>query len=389
MPVFSKTLGNINYNDPESLKTLANHIRVMQEELEYRLANLDSSNVSEINMDDTNVFSSKGGLVQLLNETEESVAQLTLKNDEIASKVTEELDGVEERISTVEQTSESITATVEDLAKGAEHALKLDANGVYIVDGAGNVVTISGGQIEADSIYTNALHLGGDMVIHSTANGNVIGGYVGYSASLNDGTTSGMHIASADRQSDIAVTGNGARILYHGNYCAVTIGGVAFHVNDGTTGRTFACSSDAFFPDRGVSGDVTCGNALNKWTDIYGNNIMINTSDRNQKKDINYDVDSRYDELWKRLKPCTGKFIDNNSGRTHMFLISQDVEEALEEVGLSSTEFAGFIKSPDTKNGGYIYGLRYGEFIPLCIRHIQKLEDKVAELEARIVALES
>ena len=44
------------------------------------------------------------------------------------------------------------------------------------------------------------------------------------------------------------------------------------------------------------------------------------------------------------LKPCLYKLIDGTSGRTHD-LIAQEVEEAMQECGISDMEFAGFIKS--------------------------------------------
>ena len=119
-------------------------------------------------------------------------------------------------------------------------------------------------------------------------------------------------------------------------------------------------------------------------------NSLVTTSDREKKNTIVYDMDERYDTLWSLLKPCTGKFNNGTSDRTHMFLISQDVEAAIEEAGLTSQDFAAFIKSPkEDEDGniieGYDYALRYEEFIPLCIRQIHKLQNRVAELELKTV----
>lgn len=62
MPIFTSQLGRLNYaNAPEALKSMANHIRYIQEQLEYTLMNLDSSNVTEINTDETNITSGTGG----------------------------------------------------------------------------------------------------------------------------------------------------------------------------------------------------------------------------------------------------------------------------------------------------------------------------------------
>ena len=57
MPIFSSQLGKVESQTPEQgIKTLANHLRKLQEELEYRLMNLDSSNINEIDADNTSVL---------------------------------------------------------------------------------------------------------------------------------------------------------------------------------------------------------------------------------------------------------------------------------------------------------------------------------------------
>lgn len=62
MPVFTKQLGNINPgNQQEALLAMANHIRYLQEQLEWQLSNLDSSNINEIDTSQTSISSSSGG----------------------------------------------------------------------------------------------------------------------------------------------------------------------------------------------------------------------------------------------------------------------------------------------------------------------------------------
>lgn len=63
MPIFNTQLGRINTDRPqEALKSMANHIRYIQEQLEYTLMNLDSSNVTEIEADKTNITTSTGSV---------------------------------------------------------------------------------------------------------------------------------------------------------------------------------------------------------------------------------------------------------------------------------------------------------------------------------------
>lgn len=63
---------------------------------------------------------------------------------------------------------------------------------------------------------------------------------------------------------------------------------------------------------------------------------------------------------------------------------AQDVETAMEQAGISSMDFAGFIRSERPEGGGYNYALRYGEFIPLCIDQIQRLKARMDKLEGGI-----
>lgn len=56
MPIFTTQLRAMDYSKPEeALKHMANHIKYIQEQLEYTLANLDSSNINEINTNETNI----------------------------------------------------------------------------------------------------------------------------------------------------------------------------------------------------------------------------------------------------------------------------------------------------------------------------------------------
>lgn len=137
------------------------------------------------------------------------------------------------------------------------------------------------------------------------------------------------------------------------------------------------------------------GDSEHRWHAVYAVTDKIITSDRDEKQDIEYDVD-KYESFFMSLKPTQYKFIDNHSNRYHIGFISQDVEESLVNNKLSSLDFAGFVKSPIYKNKndksseivGYRYGLRYDEFIALNVHMIQKLYTKIDKLENKIRQLE-
>ena len=129
------------------------------------------------------------------------------------------------------------------------------------------------------------------------------------------------------------------------------------------------------------------GTAALRWREVYAATGTIQTSDRNFKTDIDYDM-SRYEAFFDALRPASCKYIDGTSGRRHIVMVSQDVEQELIDSGLTSMDFAGFVKSPMTDEDGneidgqYRYFLRYDEFIGLLIWQVQELKKRVAQLEA-------
>ena len=127
---------------------------------------------------------------------------------------------------------------------------------------------------------------------------------------------------------------------------------------------------------------VSLGNDSFRWKDIYASTSVISTSDKNKKQNISYGLDE-YIALFDKLKPCSFEFIDGTSGRTHIGYIAQDVEDALNELGISSTKFGGFCKS--SINGVEIYSLRYDEFQGIYDAKIKQLEKRLEKLENYIL----
>lgn len=61
MPIFTQSLQRIEADKPqEAIKKMVNHLKYMQEVLEYKLLNLDSSNIAEIDTDKTTITDSTG-----------------------------------------------------------------------------------------------------------------------------------------------------------------------------------------------------------------------------------------------------------------------------------------------------------------------------------------
>ncbi len=151
------------------------------------------------------------------------------------------------------------------------------------------------------------------------------------------------------------------------------------------------------------TGRYDLGDGTRKWRDIYAANGTIQTSDRNEKNTIEELASEKAQQLIYGLKPSTYQMNAGTSGRTHWGIISQDIEDLLEEIGMTSIDFAGFIKSPKTRRitedengerlvepveeiieGEYDYSLRYDEFVAPIIKVIQSQHEEIEALRQQV-----
>lgn len=117
-----------------------------------------------------------------------------------------------------------------------------------------------------------------------------------------------------------------------------------------------------------------------RFKDIYASNGVVNTSDRNYKKDI---VDNVLGlDFINKLKTVEYKFIEGDSNRVHNGLIAQDVELVLGEMDRAMLVKSKFIDE-ETGIEKEIYALRYNELVAPLIKAVQELSTKVKELEQR------
>lgn len=142
------------------------------------------------------------------------------------------------------------------------------------------------------------------------------------------------------------------------------------------------------------------------WCKLGSSSGATITSDKNLKRDI-FDISKKYENFFMGLKPVSYKYCTNNHKRDHIGFIAQKVEEAMNDVGLTSEQFAGLcvdevkdyevltedddMKYLANKGISKIYSLRYEEFIALNthmiqnnILNIKNLEQRISELEKRI-----
>lgn len=158
---------------------------------------------------------------------------------------------------------------------------------------------------------------------------------------------------------------------YHLNYDKI-------YVSGGENSYFVKMYGNNIFAPSGT-GSMNLGSTNNKWNTVWALNSTISTSDKKEKYDIE-NLDDRYINLISLLKPKRFKYKLGESYRYHTGLIAQDVERALKKCGISSQEFACFVKYK--QKNGYGYGLRYEELISLLIKdrnHNIKTMDKLVK----------
>lgn len=158
MPIFSSQLGKIeSQNTEQSIKVMANHLRKIQEELEYRLMHLDSTNVTEIDARETTV---------LIDDGEGNYSELIRTTKELRSSIGD----AEGNLSILQQTAGRIEASVQD-ANGNLGQLQIAANTIsqQVSDADGNLATL---QVKADGIAQAVSDADGNIAtLQATAKG--------------------------------------------------------------------------------------------------------------------------------------------------------------------------------------------------------------------------
>lgn len=350
------------------------------------------------------------------------VASLEVRADSIEASV----KTAQGDISALSVRAGNIEASVSSVQTGLSQTVRIASDGVTITNAAGSKLTIDGGQIDAENLNLTGRIAFGDL---TSAVQNDIDEALEMAYDAQDTAYDAADTVDAWRydggtyidSSKIMVTTLMATELLGGEVALLTAaerqaGGLDITGSSSSTYaielwsngalRLVAKDGDLYMEAGGeyitigyvsgegypivvsntlmpaTDGNVNLGNYTYYWADAYisqcyGHTEAASTSDRNKKHDISYDLD-RYDPFFDGLMPCIFRLNNGTSGRYHPGLIAQDVEQTLAECGISTTDFAGFIKMEDS------YALRYGEFIALLIWQVQKLKARVKELEVRL-----
>ena len=130
---------------------------------------------------------------------------------------------------------------------------------------------------------------------------------------------------------------------------------------------------------------LTSGNVCTVGSDSYATSILGKTitasktitvsSDRRLKRDITV-LDGRHQALFDRLRPVSYRLREDEDGKEHIGLVAQEVQEALEQSGLTNSALV----QADSEG---MLSIGYGELIGLLIDEVQTLKARVKALEER------
>ena len=161
----------------------------------------------------------------------------------------------------------------------------------------------------------------------------------------------------------------------------------ALWVGTSTTGYQIKMDADqvSFYYNSSLKGEFE---TYSGYVDVQGTfktngNAWISSSDVKVKNTIE-DFSDSYAVMFDNLKPRTFKYNDGTSNRIHSGFIVQEVVSAIESAGLTTQDVAAVCAFGDPTDTATEWGLRYEELISLNTWQIQRLKQRVAELEAII-----
>lgn len=337
---------------------------------------LDSITLSVSNGSTSSTISLKAGDVTISSETIQMDGLVTFTG---LSSGTTTINGACIKTGQIDADRLNLTGaiTFSDLSssvRGDINDAQSTANSAYsLANAANNTANNAEDKVEAWS-YRGTTYIDGSKIQTGTVEASILrGGTVELLAS-GGSTVGSIEITSTTTGVGLEFVTNrgGMRMTSAGNWWVDASGG-----SFGLSGSKFSFTMD-IIPN--ANNGASLGTSGFRWNDIWATNSNIQSSDRNIKKDIQYGLEE-YDALFDAIKPVTFRYIDGTSGRTHMGIIAQDLEESLNELGISTQDCAAFVKaeSDNLDIPGYDYAVRYGEFIPLLIYQVQKIKEALKD----------
>ena len=403
-----------------AIKKILNYDYLLREQLQHTLFNLGSENFNNVEWNNLTqpIFASIGnadykltelslateGLALRVSDAEQGLSELSVTSDGITTRVA----NVEGSVTTLTQTVNSIGFSVSSSTSSGQTAslLQMTKNGVVIGSGTINAVTKSQAQslvevgldslslsVENETGYSRILLEAADGTTIATSGRITLGGDVVFLGDLKKGTTEidGGWITTGTIDANQVSVEDSFKVKHNGSVYGLMGYGTGSNTGGSTRGVVLSdYYGDNYFiaTDGGVrmqSGEcIYCTDG----GDIKSSVTIQVESDQRVKKDISYDM-GRYEQLFLHLKPCSFRMVRGASGRYHTGFIAQEMEEAIVTNGLTTQDLAALVKEPTAE--GYsaedpLYSIRYSELIALNTHMIQRLWQRVDELEAALAA---
>ena len=280
-------------------------------------------------------------------------------------------------ITTLTQTVNGFRLSASNSLTGTSSTLTLTSNGAYIssatisfnglvtftsLETAG-MTSINGANLQTGTV--TAWKLKGETVSLLTSWGESVGGI-----SIT-GTQSwsgyGLEIYTSNGNGGIRIDSGSGAFWVDAN------GGVSYFGGSlGVSDSGITCGGDTL---PFSNGRFSLGNGGLKWSDVYASNGTIQTSDRNQKTDIEA-LPEKYLTLFDGIQPVRFRRVDGTSGRYHTGFVAQQVKEAMDAAGVDSLELAAYVEDRD-QEGNDIFMLRYEELIALLWAKVKRLEQQI------------
>ena len=125
-------------------------------------------------------------------------------------------------------------------------------------------------------------------------------------------------------------------------------GGIGFYQMTGATAKTRLAYTNTGTFQPGVDNTMTLGGASFRWTTVYATTALINTSDVNDKQQIEnltsaeIAVAKKLKDLFKSYKFNSAVAEKGDNARIHVGLMAQDVQQAFIDEGLNPNRYALF-----------------------------------------------
>lgn len=119
---------------------------------------------------------------------------------------------------------------------------------------------------------------------------------------------------------------------------------------------------------------------------IHATRSVTVDSDIKFKDSVQYDI-HKYEKLLMKLRPASYLLKREHNTQRHLGFIAQDIDDARIETNLTKDELSlleSFEQENDSGKMETYMGIRYEEFIPICVHMIQKMSKQIDALESKL-----